>query len=245
MALRKLSPVFRLVFASLILAIGLVLLFKGASGPMNAQSPSPQERQVENTIPKHVPLDVKLTKEKEKNWKDLKNENWARDFELEITNTGDELIYTVGIRLYFDVSNQPQDFPFADILYGRPEISRLGSKPTADDVPLKPGESKTLRLQPGDTKWLEWGRRQKGWRLPTKVKIKFLFLTFGNGTGLEFDGNRYPKHPSESSKVDNFSPQLRQRKRTPVNWRSVMMKARVGGPKKSYQLTGSFAGKLF
>lgn len=220
-SLRKLTPLFRLIFVSLIVAVALVLLYKGASGPINAQSPSVQERQVEYTIPKHVPLDVKITKEKEKAWKDLKNENWARDFELEFTNTGDEPIYTVAIRLYFDLSNEPQEFPFADILYGRPEITRIGSKPTPDDIPINPGESKMLPLQPGDVKLLERGRRERGWRLPTKVKIKFLFLTFGDGTCVEFDGNRYPKHPSETSKVNNLPPQSRRRGPTHVNWRSV------------------------
>src|ERR1041385_3770551 len=95
-SLRKLTPLFRLLFASLIVAIALVLLFKGASGPMNAQQ---QERQIENLIPKHVPIEVKLTKEKEKNWKDLKNENCARDFELDITNRGDKPIYALVVRL--------------------------------------------------------------------------------------------------------------------------------------------------
>src|ERR1051325_3366197 len=68
--LRTLNPVIRLVFASLILATALALLWKGASDPTNAQqSPTAeQERKVENLIPKHVPIDVKITKEKEKAW---------------------------------------------------------------------------------------------------------------------------------------------------------------------------------
>lgn len=102
-SLHRLVPLFRLL-ASLILSDALLLLLKGASGPISAQqSPSAQqERQIENTVPKHVPLDIKVTKEKEKNWKDLKNENWAQDFELEITNTGDKPIYTFYLMVYFD-----------------------------------------------------------------------------------------------------------------------------------------------
>ena len=46
------------------------------------------ERQLEDSIPKHVPLKVKVKKEKEAGFKDLKNEQWAREFELEVTNTG-------------------------------------------------------------------------------------------------------------------------------------------------------------
>jgi len=185
-SIQKLTPLFRLILASLVLAAAITLLYRGASGPTNAQQ-SLAERQVENTIAKHVPLNVKLTEEKEKNWKNLKNENWARDFEVEVTNTGDKPIYSFGFILYFDVPNNDQDNFRADILYGRPEISRIGSQPTADDVPLKPGESKIFTLQPLDVSWLEKGRREKEWRLPTKVKIKVAGLNFGDGTGFVLD----------------------------------------------------------
>ncbi|SRR6266446_208518 len=235
-SLRKLTPLFRLLFASLVLVIALMLLYRGASGPTSAQQSQPQERQIENTIPKHVPLDVKLTKEKEKAWKDLKNENWASDFEIEITNTGDKPIYGVGIRLYFDVTNEKRDNLTADILYGRREINLIGSKPTADDVPLNPGESKIFTLDPLYARWWERGRREKGYRLPTKVKIRFLHLKFGDGTGFELDGIPWPKHSPETSKLDNFSPQSRRRKRTNVNWRLVTMDGRVGGQKNHTSL---------
>lgn len=182
--LRKLTPLFRLIFAALIVAVALALLYKGASGPMNAQQ---QERQVENKIPKSVPIEVKLTKEKEKNWKDLKNEKWAREFEIEVTNTGDRPIYTFGIRLYFDVLNEYQYELTADILYGRPEISNPLTKATKDDIPLKPGESKTFTIPLSDVLSWEKGRREKGYRLPTRVKIRIASVSFGDGTGLMGD----------------------------------------------------------
>ncbi|HYX29477.1 MAG TPA: hypothetical protein VE863_13005 [Pyrinomonadaceae bacterium] len=231
-SLRKLTPFFKLLYASVVLAIALVLLYKGASGPTNAQQSQPQERQVENTVPKNVPLDVKLTKEKEKNWKDLKNENWARDFEVEVTNTGDRPIYFFGFSLYFDVPNNDQENFRADIAYGRPEISRIGSKPTAADVPLKPGESKILTLQPGDASWLEWGRREKGWRLPTKVRIKIGGLNFGDGTGFILD-QPFPRsgRSPETSKLENINSQPRRRKRTNVEWRSATSNGRTRSQK--------------
>jgi hypothetical protein len=212
-SLRKLTPLFRLIFASLIVAIAVVLLYRGASGPINAQQPATvPERQIENTIPKHVPIDVKITKEKEKAWKDLKNENWASDFEIEVTNTGDKPIYTLGLILYFDVPNEYQDYLRADIVYGRSEISRIGSKPTADDIPIKSGESKIFTLQSGDLRSFEWGRRERGWRLPTKVKIKVAGLNFGDGTGFVLDQPvPVPRRSSEMSKLDNLNSQPRRR----------------------------------
>lgn len=220
-SLRKLTPLFRLFYAALVLAFGLVLLFKGASGPSSAQQSQPQERQVENTIPKHVPLDVKLTTEKEKNWKDLKNENWAKDFELEITNTGDKPIYALGLRLYFDVQNESGYDLTTDISYGRPEVSDGRTRATADDVPINPGESKRFTIQPESVRAWDYGRRKKGYRLPTKVRIRFMDLRFGDGTGFEFDGVPYPRRSPEASKLDNVTSPPRDRRRPEVKWRSV------------------------
>ncbi len=199
-SLRKLTPFFRLLFASLVLAIVLVLLYKGASGPMSAQQspPSQQERQLENTIPKHVPISVKITKEKEKAWKDLKNENWARDFELEVTNTGDKPIYAVGISVYFDVQNEYQDDLRADFLYGRREMNNVRTKATAEDVPITPGGTTVFRLTRNEIFSWDKGRREKGYRLPTKATVKLVLVSFGDGTGLLYDqGVPYPKRPPE------------------------------------------------
>ena len=226
-SLRKLTPLFRLLFASLVLVIALVLLYRGASGPTNAQQSTPQERQIENTIPKHVPIEVKITKEKEKNWKDLKNENWAHDFELEITNTGQKPIYALALLLFFDVPNEYQDYLVTEITYRSPGISNTRSIATADDVPIKPGESKVFKLDPNQVLSWDKRRREKGYRLPTKVKIMFQLLSFGDGTGLVLDAAvPDPKPSSETSKLDNFTPQPRRGKRANVNWRSI---TRYGG----------------
>src|SRR5215212_3668287 len=80
---------FRLLFVCLV----FVLLMKAATTLSIAQSA--EERKMEITIPKHLPIKVGMKEEKEKAFKDLKNEKWVRDFELEITNTGDKPIYVL------------------------------------------------------------------------------------------------------------------------------------------------------
>ena len=195
---------FRLFMASLILAIALGLLYKGASGPTKAQqSPaSQQERQIENTVPKHVPLDIKIRKEKEKNWKDLKNEKWARDFELEIKNTGEKPIYFLSLRVFFDVPTDAATESIGSMSYGNPEIGSFRAKPSEDDVPIKPGESMVFRIHQSELRAMEKGRREKGRRLPTKVRIELDSLTFGDGTGLMFSwAAPYPRKISQSSKT--------------------------------------------
>jgi hypothetical protein len=192
----------RVLFAMVVFAIALTLLIKGASGPINAQqSEVAHERQIENTIPKHVPIAVKITKEKEKNWKDLKNENWARDFEIEITNTGDKPIYELELFLWFDVPNEAQDELLTDITYHNPGIRHNESIATADDIPIKPGESKRFTIQRGNLlAWDKLGREQH-WRLPSKVRVEFQFLSFGDGTGFLGDkAAPYPVRPKTSQR---------------------------------------------
>jgi hypothetical protein len=60
---------------------------------LRAQELEKEERQLEDAIPKHVPIKVKIKAEKEKAFKDLHNEKWLRDLEIEVTNTGTKPIY--------------------------------------------------------------------------------------------------------------------------------------------------------
>jgi hypothetical protein len=52
------------------------------------------------------PIKIKVKKEKEQSFKDLKNEKWLREFELEVTNTGDRPIYYLEIVMDTDVKFQ-------------------------------------------------------------------------------------------------------------------------------------------
>lgn len=65
--------------------------------------PQENERQVVDLIPKHVPIKIKIKKEKEAGFKDLSNEKWAREFELEVTNTGTKPIYYLYFHVMTDV----------------------------------------------------------------------------------------------------------------------------------------------
>jgi len=240
-SLRKLTPLFRLLFASLVATVALLVLFKDASVPITAQSPaSQQERQIENKVPKHVPLDIKIRKEKEQAWKDLTNENWAADFELEIKNTGQKPIYTFYLNIFFDVPTEFDSESAAGTYYGRPEISDPNVKPTKDDVPIKPGESMVFRIHESVLRAWEIGRREKGRRLPTKVRIEFYQMTFGDGTALMFNkAVPYPLKTSQSSKPST----LQQTGRRRGKWRSTPIKE--GGAQITKRSTGgSFAGNF-
>ena len=160
--------------------------------PVAAQSgpPSRNERVLENAIPKNVPISMKFKKEKEESFKDLNNREWPREFELELTNTGDKPIYFLYIALITDVRDYGTRLWVDALVYGRAELGDIVSKPGVDDVPIKPGETHVFRID-----HLTWERSVREGRHADATRIQMLFqvLSFGDGTGLwGAQGSPYP-----------------------------------------------------
>src|ERR1044072_3920667 len=62
-----------------------------------AQTPEKEGREVEDKIPKHLPIKIKVKKGEK--LKDSENDEWLRDVEVEVTNTGTKPIYFLEVRL--------------------------------------------------------------------------------------------------------------------------------------------------
>lgn len=192
---------FLLLFALMVVAILL----------MNAPLPSTiarvqEERVLENTIPKDVPIKIKIKKEKEESFKDMKNEKWVRELELEVTNTGDKPIYflTLHLRtnvdagigaLLEDVNGMRRGRRLIlSIDYGRAGLGDIISKPGPDDVPIKPGETHVFTIHPGEVGGWELAIRDGMHPQPTRLQVLFQVLSFGDGTGL-FGSGGHPYPP--------------------------------------------------
>lgn len=173
--------------AALVLSVVVVLMIASHLSPSSAAL---QERVFENKIPPHIPIKIKIRREKEKSFKDIKNEKWLREFELELTNTGDKPIYflyiTMDTHVKFDGSGPEIVFP---LTYGRAELGDILTKATRDDVPIKPGE--TIILTAGEATAWEKGVREKRWPEATKFQAEIQVLSFGDGTGY-FGTELYP-----------------------------------------------------
>lgn len=163
------------------------------------------ERKLENTLPKHVPLGIKIKKEKEKEFKDLNNENWARDFELEVTNTGDKPIYEFYLDLILDVKDSTGQNVLSSVDYGRVELGDHRERATADDVPIKPGESVVVKIHPGQLAAWDIIRRTEGRPHPKTIQMKLEGLSFGDGTGLGPGGDPLPRKRSSPLYSINLS----------------------------------------
>lgn len=169
--------------------IALALLIVGVL--MLLSSSAAQERIFENKIPDHIPIKIKIKKEKEESFKDLKNEKWLREFELEVTNTGDKPIYFLLIHLGTNVKFDGGREISYSVMYGRPELGDILTKATSDDVPIKPGETIYLSVNVSGARLWETLVREQRFPESTKFTAEFQQLSFGDGTGY-FVSELYP-----------------------------------------------------
>lgn len=181
-----------------LLCLAVLFLIKGMLAPSIAQST--KEREFEDKIPKHLPIKVKLKPEKEKAFKDLKNEKWVRDFELEVTNTGAKPIYFFAILLevpeLISESGRRLGYP---LIYGRHELASFTAKLLSEDIPLEPGRSYTFKLPDRWVKGLEAMQTRVKKPILKQVQIRFQVINFGDGTGfMGMDGVSVPQ-PKNSS----------------------------------------------
>jgi hypothetical protein len=180
---RKFSAIYiKVVLLLSLAAIVSILLTNGGLVPAIAHSSG--KRVLDIRVPGHLPIEVKLKKEKEKAVEDATNDKWLRDFELEVTNTGDKPIFFLSLMLIADDVMGPNGFGMGwGLHYVRGELGDLETKASADDVPIKPGETYVFSLA---DRLQDWERFRERENKPDAAKLilKFQILAFGDGTGF-------------------------------------------------------------
>lgn len=195
------NNLFPLTFALLFL---VVVAFGFASS--TAQSPAKEaeakddKRQIETRIAPHLPFKLKFRNEEK--LKDLKNEDWLGDVEVEIINTGTKPIYYLYIAMLLPegVSTVHDKGIVYSVRYGRIQLVDMTEPLRSDDVPILPGESAVIKL-PAE-KLTNWkSLRAKGKVLnPKKLSFWFQVLNHGDGTGfLGPDGVPLPNKDTRRS----------------------------------------------
>jgi hypothetical protein len=169
----------------MIISLLLFVIVRGVISS-TAQSPVKEERKIETRIPAHLPIKVEI-----KNIgkvKDLKNEEWISDLEVEVTNTGTKPIYYLYIDLGLpDVITDPQS-PTTTVgfhlRYGRVQLVSLTEPLESDDVPIKPGERAILKVESDSAVGWKSLRAKGRYMNPKKLQFWFEGLNFGDGTGF-------------------------------------------------------------
>jgi hypothetical protein len=149
---------------------------------------------VVDKIPKHLPIKIKIKKEKEGKVKDLKNEDWIGDLEVEVTNTGTKPIYYLDIDLFMPDVFSPNGVNIGYVLkYGRVELIDFSEPLRSDDVPIKPGEIAVLTVPANLAETWKHVRAKGTLTNPRKIEFLFLQINFGDGTGfMGTDGGPIP-----------------------------------------------------
>ena len=170
-----------LTVAQVILLASFIVICVVGIATSAAQSPA-HEREIEYKMAAHLPLKVEL-KNAEK-VKDLANEDWLSDLELEVTNTGSKPIYLVYFSLALeDVKDWDGVGIGYQLIYGRPELGDIKTLATPDDVPIRAGESAVIKARPGGAKSWKMFKKERGFADPKKLSLSFQILSFGDGTG--------------------------------------------------------------
>ena len=195
----------RFLAAALVFTLVGVLILASRS---TLSSAAMQVRIFENKIPAHIPIKIKIKKEKEESFKDLKNEKWLREFELEVTNTGDKPIYFLYITMGSGVKVGGEEIVFP-MSYGRAELGDIVTKATSNDVPIKPGETQLLEM--GEVPAWQRGVREKRWPESSRFTAELQLLSFGDGTGY-FGTTLYPPPERPKAETDHgrFSQSTKQ-----------------------------------
>jgi hypothetical protein len=196
------------LFQFLLIFCASTFLLKGLITPSVAQSQL--RREFDNRVPKHLPIKVKIKKEKETAVGDLKNEKWMRDFQLEVTNTGDKPIYYLSLLIVMPeitIPNGTDKMGFG-FYFGRRERYNIDTKAEPDDVSIKPGETYVFSLSESRAQDWERFRQRENKPDPKKLILKFQLLSFGDGTGFwGTEGMAVPRPPDTKSSVDGCKPE--------------------------------------
>jgi len=178
---------------------------------VEAQAEPQRERQVENKIPKHVPITIKLKREKEKAFKDLKNEKWLQDFELEVTNTSNKSIYFLELFVVLpEILAEDGHSVAIPLRYGRVDFVDFDTMAMPSDQPIPPGETLTFTIPEGNQRGWSWHKTKENRSDPTKVEIVFVQLSHGDGSG--FNGTSATPYTHKEKRLDvvrkqsNMSP---------------------------------------
>src|SRR5262249_27098692 len=139
-----------------------------------------EERKFENKIPQHLPIKVKLRAEKEQAAKDLGNQRWHRDLELEIKNTGEKPIYYLSIIVKIPEITLGGNPVSVHIRYGEHSLfDDSKGRANSDDVPIQVKQTIFLGLDEESARaWEQWQKKEE-WLQPKNVVLEFEELTFG------------------------------------------------------------------
>lgn len=123
--------------------------------------------------------------------RNLQNEKWWRDLEIEVKNISDKPIYSIRLIVGLpDTGSRRSDSPMTDgmwgvsLKYGRPELGDVARRAEPTDVSIKPGESYVFKIPENVQTTFSKRSETETKRVVLQVEI----VNFGDGTGIVAGG---------------------------------------------------------
>jgi hypothetical protein len=199
---KRLLQLFLFLGGAVILMKGVLILttaqtseerkFKSKDFPNTPQTLG--ERVIDNLVPKHVPIKIKIKEDKERALKDMNNDRWTSDLELEVTNTSDKPIYLLELWVEMPeiISENGHRVGFT-LRYGRAAFVDFDARPIPDDKPIEPKETYVFKIEEKyQQSWAAYKAKEHK-ADPKRIEITFTQLSFGDGSGFNgSDAKPYP-----------------------------------------------------
>lgn len=153
----------------------------------------PAVRKLTDSTPKHLPIKVEF--------KNAQTDNFIKDFEIVVTNTGKKPIYGLRFSVIFTTIKVDGIPAGPSFYYGRQELSLLDNRAQSDDVPIKPDEVVIIKAKKSQIDGWTVAKAKYSRPEPDDVLIRFQSLSFGDGSGFwSMGGTPYP-NPADFAKL--------------------------------------------
>lgn len=143
--------------------------------------------EIENKIPKNVPIKVEFENQD--------SSDWAQELEIKVTNTGKKPIYF--LLLFLIMKEEELDgFPVGYALrYGSDHLYSSGESLAQDeDSAILPNESHIFKIEKNTAEARKGKREKDGFSDDIqKATLKLALLNFGDGTGIMSNGVTFKK----------------------------------------------------
>lgn len=138
--------------------------------------------------------------------RNLQNEHFLRDLEIEAQNNSSKPVYFLQLVLSFPDIPKTTELDGIErgytifLIYGRLELFRLTEYPTSEDAPINPGARYTFRIPESSWRGLESHLARRGFSesIIKTVRVRVYWANYGDGTGIKL-GNSFPFDQSSSN----------------------------------------------
>jgi hypothetical protein len=131
---------------------------------------------LENKIPQHLPIKVKV--------KNLNKKRWAHDLEIEVKNVSDKPIYFMYLHIILPEVKASNGLHIGfPMTYGRMPLIMFSTPIESTDVPIQPGEIHVFKIRESSAKGWDALREKENKREPKRIRLIFQTINFGDGTG--------------------------------------------------------------